>query len=379
MEFRDLRQQYCHLKADIDKAIQQVLLSSNFIGGAEVRQLEERLERYTGSKFCITCANGTDALTLALKAWNVGAEDAVFVPDFTFFSSGEAPACEKATPVFVDVDEFTYNLNPICLEKTVLQVLAEGKYTPKAVIAVDLFGQPAEYKEIRRICQKYGLYLLEDGAQGFGGAIEEKRACSFGDISITSFFPAKPLGCYGDGGAVFTDNREWADLIRSMAVHGKNAEDKYDNVRIGMNSRLDTMQAAVLRVKLEAFQRYELQAVNQVASWYYELLEDTDIGLPTIKERYSSSWAQFTIRLPKRTDRYELQRYLNAQGIPTMIYYPKPMHRQGAFLEENIEKRDCPVTEKLCCEVLSLPIHPYMKKADVEKVVCGIKEHIIKF
>lgn len=234
MEFRDLKTQYQRLKPEIDKAVTDVMTAASFISGPQVTELEEQLAQYTGVKHCITCANGTDALTLALMAWNIGPGDAVFVPDFTFFASGEAVAYEGAVPVFVDVEEDTFNLSPDSLEQAIKAVLTQGTLTPHAIVTVDLFGQPADYSRIREIADRYGLYILEDAAQGFGGSIGEKRACSFGDIATTSFFPAKPLGCYGDGGAVFTDNEDWARLIRSLRIHGKGT-DKYDNVRIGIN------------------------------------------------------------------------------------------------------------------------------------------------
>ena len=246
MQFRDLKRQYYILKEDIDQAIQNVLTTGNYISGIQVIELEKQLAKYVGVKHCITCANGTDALSLALMAWNIGGGDAVFVPDFTFFASGESVAHRGAVPIFVDVNADSFNMSPDSLEKAIIKVLDEKKLNPKVIVAVDLFGQPADYPEIRRIAKKYHLLVLEDGAQGFGGKIGKQRACSFGDISTTSFFPAKPLGCYGDGGAVFTDNDEWASLMRSYRIHGKGA-DKYDNVRIGINSRLDTLQAAVLQ------------------------------------------------------------------------------------------------------------------------------------
>lgn len=376
MEFRDLKLQYERLKPEIEHAILKTVSGATFIGGACVQELEEKLASYVGRKYCITCGNGTDALTLALKVWKIGKEDAVFVPDFTFFSSGESPAGEGAVPVFVDVDENTYNMNPVCLERAICKVLEEGRYKPKVVVAVDLFGQPAEYDKIMKICKKYNLFLLEDGAQGFGGSIEWKKACSFGDIATTSFFPAKPLGCYGDGGAVFTDNEEWARLIRSLAVHGKNAEDKYDNIRIGMNSRLDALQAAILQVKLKAFEEYELAAINQIANCYNENLSDTGLKLPTVKKKYVSSWAQYTIGLPSDIDRQAMQEYMKKKGIPTMVYYRKPMHLQGAFKNSYSEETVCLVTEKLCNSVLSLPMHPYMEVEDVKQIVGAIKEYV---
>ena len=378
MEFRDLKKQYQVLKVQIDEKVQSVCASAQYISGPEVAELEKELAEYVGVKHCITCANGTDALTLALKAWGIGKGDAVFVPDFTFFSSGECPAAEGATCVFVDVDERTYNINPVKLEEAILKVKKEGKYNPKVVVSVDLFGLPADYNAIKPICEKYGLFLLEDGAQGFGGEINGKRACSFGDISTTSFFPAKPLGCYGDGGAVFTDNDEWAALLKSYAVHGKSGDDKYNNIRLGLNSRLDTIQAAILKVKFKAFKDYEIKDINRAASWYNEEFKQAGlegkIVLPEIKDGYLSSWAQYTIQLPEGIDRAALQTKLKVDGIPSMVYYMKPMHKQGAYGGTDSAIADCPITEKLCKTVLSLPLHPYMEAKDVSFVVQKIKE-----
>ncbi len=374
MQFRDLKKQYQVLKNDIDAGIAEVLASAQFISGPQVKALEAQLAEYVGVKHCITCANGTDAITLAMMAWGVKEGDAVFVPDFTFFSSGECPAFEGATPVYVDVDERTFNLDPVKLEEAIIKVKEEGKYTPKAVVAVDLFGLPADYTRIRPVCEKYGLLLMEDAAQGFGGSINGKRACSFGDISTTSFFPAKPLGCYGDGGAVFTDNDEWAEYLRSICVHGKSANDKYNNIRIGMNSRLDTLQAAILMPKLKAFADYELDDVNKAADMYMEALKDAGLTLPLVPEGFRSSWAQFTTQLPADVVRADLQAALKAKGIPTMVYYPKPMHLQGAFEGTYSAEADCPVTERLCATVLSLPMHPYLTQEDVNEVVSAIKE-----
>ena len=374
MQFRDLKKQYQVLKNDIDAGIAEVLASAQFISGPQVKALEAQLAEYVGVKHCITCANGTDAITLAMMAWGVKEGDAVFVPDFTFFSSGECPAFEGATPVYVDVDERTFNLDPVKLEEAIIKVKEEGKYTPKAVVAVDLFGLPADYTRIRPVCEKYGLLLMEDAAQGFGGSINGKMACSFGDISTTSFFPAKPLGCYGDGGAVFTDNDEWAEYLRSICVHGKSANDKYNNIRIGMNSRLDTLQAAILMPKLKAFADYELDDVNKAADMYMEALKDAGLTLPLVPEGFRSSWAQFTTQLPADIVRADLQAALKAKGIPTMVYYPKPMHLQGAFEGTYSAEADCPVTERLCATVLSLPMHPYLTQEDVNEVVSAIKE-----
>ena len=377
MEFRDLKKQYQVLKNEIDNAVQSVCASAHYISGLEVAELEKQLAEYVGVKHCVTCANGTDALTLAFKAWGIGKGDAVFVPDFTFFSSGECPASVGATCVFVDVDERTYNINPVKLEEAILKVKNEGKYNPKVVVAVDLFGLPADYDVIKPICKKYNLLLLEDGAQGFGGQINGKLACSFGDISTTSFFPAKPLGCYGDGGAIFTDNDEWYALLKSYAVHGKAGDDKYNNIRLGLNSRLDTVQTAILQVKFQAFNDYEVSDINKVATLYTKELKNAGLEekiiLPQINNGFTSSWAQYTVQLAQNIDRVALQSKLKTEGIPTMIYYMKPMHLQGAFAGTDSAIADCPITERLCKTVLSLPLHPYMEDKDVSFVVEKIR------
>ena len=418
MEFRDLKQQYQVLRPAMDPALLGAVASGAYIMGPQVKELEKQLAEYVGVKHCLTCANGTDALTLALKAWGVGPGDAVFVPDFTFFSSAEVVPLEGAEPVFVDVHEETFNIDAADLERAVQAVLSEGRLRPRVVVAVDLFGLPADYQAIRAVADRYGLLILEDGAQGFGGSIERFRvkpgmtkdfdsgsshvipgltrnlkACSFGDIATTSFFPAKPLGCYGDGGAVFTDNDEWAALIESYRVHGK-GKFKYDNVRIGLNSRLDTVQAAVLQVKLKAFADYELDAVNVAADKYSELLADV-AAIPVIPEGFRSSWAQYTIRLRDREQRDALQAHLKSLGIPSMVYYPKPMHLQTAFAQTpdqvggdasgvvpgdhsvipgdhsvipGLTRNLCPVATSLCDRVLSLPMHPYLTEEQIRTV-----------
>lgn len=371
MQFRDLKAQYEALKSDIDAAMTQVASDCNFISGKQVSDLETELAEYVGVKHCITCGNGTDALTMMMMAWNIKEGDAVFVPDFTFFASGEVVSFESATPVFYDVCQDTFNADAESLEKAIKAVIEEGKLTPRAIIAVDLFGQPADYVTLEALAKKYDLLLLEDGAQGFGGMIGERRACSFGDAATTSFFPAKPLGCYGDGGAIFTNDDEVAEYLKSIRVHGKGSF-KYDNVRIGWNSRLDTIQAAILQVKLKAFKEYELDAVNKVADQYTELLKDI-VKTPVVPSEMYSSWAQYTLQLDSEEERDALQAYLKDQGIPTMIYYPKPMHKQLAF-EGVKEYVECPITEKLCKTVLSLPMHPYMKAQDFEEVVCAVQK-----
>ena len=370
MQFRDLKSQYQALKSDIDKAIQAVLNEGNFIMGSQVSELEQDLAAYVGVKHCIACANGTDALSLALIAWGIQAGDAVFVPDFTFFATGEVVSLIGATPIFVDVDATTFNIDPIKLEAAIKDVLAEGKYRPRVVIPVDLFGLPADYEEISKIAEKYDLYILEDGAQGFGGTFNNRRACSFGHVSTTSFFPAKPLGCYGDGGAVFTDDDELAERIRSIRIHGKGT-DRYDNVRIGLNSRLDTLQAAILQVKFKTFVDYELDKVNKVAQTYTAKLNGV-VKTPFIPPGYYSSWAQYTIQLKNREQRDKLQAGLKSKGIPSMIYYPKPMHSQKAFAGLKAYGAGCPITDSLCDRVLSLPIHPYLGEVDQEFIISSV-------
>ena len=388
MDFRDLKKQFEHIKEPIEKAIAEVISSAHFISGEQVHILESKLAEYTGAKHCITCANGTDAISIALLAYGVGAGDAVFVPDFTFFSSGECPAAVGATPVFVDVLPATYNISPVSLEQAIEKVIAEGELVPRAVIAVDLFGQPFVYPAICDICDKYSLLLLEDAAQGFGGHIAlpdgtVKMACTLGDIAATSFFPAKPLGCYGDGGAIFTDDDEIAILCRSIAVHGKDMRNpsdpdaKYHNVRIGMNSRFDTLQAGVLLAKFPVFRDEELDAVNHVASLYSKMLNSVEgLAAPTVLENYYSSWAQYTVQLPAGCDRKEVQKQLKEKGIPTNIYYIKPMHEQGAFSNTRSSIAECPVTEELCERVLCLPIHPYLTDDEVLNVCDTLKNAI---
>lgn len=369
MEFRDLKSQYLKYKNKIIQRIEKVMLDTDFIGGQEVDLLEKRLAEYVGVKHCITCANGTDALTLVLHAWGIGEGDAVFVPDFTFFATGEVVSYEGATPIFVDVDKDTFNIDPIDLEKKINEVVDEGRLNPKVIIPVDLFGLPADYIEIEKIASKYNLLVLEDGAQGFGGKIGDDKVCSFGDAATTSFFPAKPLGCYGDGGAIFTNDDKLNETLRSLKFHGK-GDHKYNNVRIGVNSRLDTIQAAVLNVKLDAFIKHELEDVNKVYEKYNEELDGV-VKIPIIPENYYSSFAQYTITLTSEKERDELQNYLKEKGIPTNIYYPKPMHKQIAFGELNIPENKN--TIELCKNVLSLPMHPYLSKEDIIYITREIK------
>lgn len=370
MEFRDLKAQYKKLQSEIDDAVRQVMSDANFILGGQVDELEEQLAAYVGVKHCVSCANGTDALTLALMAYHVGAGDAVFVPDFTYVATAGCASIIGATPVFVDIDLQTFNIDTQSLERAIKCVITDGKLTPKVIIPVDLFGLPANYSEIMRIAKKYNLLVLEDGAQGFGGAINGKRACSFGDIATTSFFPAKPLGCYGDGGAIFTNDAEIATRLHSLKCQGASPIDKYDNREIGMNSRLDTLQAAILTVKLKAFADYELEAVNRIANGYSQLLTGCGgVVTPMVPDGYYSSWAQYAVMFPSREKRAEVQNKLKENGIPTMIYYPRGLHQQTAFYSLSVPDIHLKNTIQVTERILSLPMHPYLSEKEMEMIV----------
>ncbi len=375
MQFRDLQAQYQRYKGEIDGAIQRVLTGSNYIGGQEVAEFEEELAAFVGVPRCISCANGTEAMTLVLMAWGIGAGDAVFLPDFTFFSTGEVVSFRGATPVFVDVEADTFNLDPIRLEEAIKKTLQGGRLTPRAIIPVDLFGLPADYPRILEIAAKYDLLVLADSAQGMGGQIREKKAGSFGHAATTSFFPAKPLGCYGDGGAIFTDDDRLATTLRSLRAQGRSPQDKYDNREIGMNSRLDTLQAAILLPKLKAFEDHELEAVNQVAAWYDARLKGQVIT-PVVRAGYTSSWAQYTIRLQDARQRDGLQQHLRQQGIPSMVYYPRGLHQQGAFLHLGLGDDDYPQTSAATRQVLSLPMHPYLREEEVDQVCRAVLAYL---
>ena len=368
MQFIDLQRQYQHMKQRIDKRIETVLDHGKYILGPEVQELELRLADYIGVKHAITCANGTDALTLSLMVLDVKVGDAVFCPTFTYFATAETVAFANATPVFVDSDTDTFNICPIDLEMQIIKVISEGVLKPRAIIAVDLFGLPANYPKIEKIAKKYNLKLIEDAAQGFGGEINGRKAGSFGDLATTSFFPAKPLGCYGDGGAVFTNNDEYALLLKSYRVHGKGL-DKYDNVRVGINSRLDTIQAAILLEKLVEFPR-ELSERNKLAAMYSSNLEER-FKIPEVAEGYTSSWAQYTL---KSRDRDECIRTLSNQAIPSAIYYAKCMHQQTAFKYLIKHPQGCQVAETLSEEVFCLPMHPYMSDGDSLEIVNTLLE-----
>ena len=377
MEFIDLKEQYKVLKNEIDEGIHKVLNEGHYILGNEVVELEKELASYVGSKYAVTCANGTDALQIALMCYDVKPGDCIFVPTFTFFSTAEVVSIMGATPIFVDSDIRTFNMDPKKLEMAIKKVKEEGKLNPRGIIAVDLFGLPADFKKIKEIKEKYNLFLIEDGAQGFGGSIDGKMACSFGDISTTSFFPAKPLGCYGDGGALFTDNKELYELILSYRVHGK-GEFKYDNVRIGMNSRLDTIQAAILLPKLKAFKDYELDNRQKFAYMYTEKLKNY-VKTPLIDTNYKSSYAQYTLILESEKQRDHLQKYLKEKGIPTMVYYPKPLHLQIVYKDYDFNLTDLSVSEELSKSVLSLPMHPSLNGEIINDICNYIIEGLEDF
>ena len=373
MEFRDLKAQYVALHDKIDANIKEVLQEGRFILGPQVRELEERLAEYVGVKHCISCANGTDAMLLVLLAWGIGPGDAVFTTDFTFVASASVASVRGATPVLVDIDPLTFNICPDALEAEIERTIQEGKLTPRVIIPVDLFGLPANYPRIDEIAEKYNLLVLEDGAQGFGGSIDGRRACSFGNAATTSFFPAKPLGCYGDGGAIFTDDDELAEMLRSIRAQGRSLEDKYDNRIIGVNSRLDTLQAAILLPKLDAFIEYELEAVNKAADMYSDQLAGV-VRTPAVPDGYYSSWAQYTIILKNEEQRDALQRYLSEQGIPSMIYYPRPLHTQTAFANLGYQSTLFLNSKRAAETVLSLPIHPYLGDLDVITICKSVRD-----
>lgn len=374
MQFIDLHRQYDMTRDGMRRRIDAVLQHKQFIQGPEVRELEMSLASYTGRKYVKSCASGTDALTISLMALGVKQGDAVFVPSFTFFASAESIALAGGSPVFVDCRENTFNMSPDSLEEAVSGIKAAGRLRPVGIVAVDLFGQPAEYEEICRIARQNDLFVLEDGAQAFGGSIGSRRACGFGDISATSFYPAKPLGCYGDGGAIFTDREDLAEAIDSIRNHGQ-GRNRYDNVRIGLNSRLDTIQAAVLLEKMELFER-ELVMRNQVAELYTKQLKDY-IETPAVLNGYSSSWAQYTLKAKSSEERESIIKALDQSDIPTAVFYPTPVHRSAAFENYGFRARSLAVTEDISGRVFSIPMHPYLSEDEIGRICGIIRESIV--
>jgi dTDP-4-amino-4,6-dideoxygalactose transaminase len=367
LPFVDLQAQRRRLGTRIDEAMRRVCEHGQFILGPEVGELERRLAEYCGTRHAITCANGTDALRLVLMAKDIGAGDAVFCPSFTFAATAEAVALAQATPVLVDVLEDTFSIDAESLAAAI-GVARAAKLRPKAVIAVDLFGLPADYEAIKSIAAEHGLWVIADAAQSFGARYRDCMVGRLGDVATTSFFPAKPLGCYGDGGAVFTDDDEVAERIRSLRFHGKGTH-KYDNVRIGLNSRLDTLQAAVLLEKLAIFPG-EVASRDAAAKRYGAGLGDI-VRTPRIPNEASSVWAQYTIRVTG-VDRDRLAGHLKSLGVPTAIYYPLPLHQQTAY--KAYPRLDAlPVAEKLARDVLSLPIHGYLDEATQVRIIDAIK------
>lgn len=373
MQFIDLQAQYRALKPKIDANIQAVLDSGQFIGGPFVKELENRLAAYVGRKHCITCGNGTDALQASYMALGVGRGDAVFCPDCTFIASVEPARMLGATPVFCDISMGSYNLDPGSLERQIRAVLAEGKLTPKAVVAVDFLGNPCEYDAIRAVCEKYGLTLLEDAAQSMGASYKGKMCCAFGAISTTSFFPAKTLGCYGDGGAIFTDDDETAALLRSICVHGKGPGGKYDNIRVGVNSRLDNLQAAILLPKLEALADYEVRNREAIAGRYSAAFAGKFV-LPPVEKESQHSWYQYTILAADRSRRDRLAAHLKEKGIPSNLYYPTPQHALPVFRGLDHYGETFPHAADYCARTISLPMHPYLEEADQQKIIDTVLE-----
>lgn len=374
INFSGLPEQYKRLSSHVASSIEEVLQGCCYIGGTQVGELEQQLATRTGSSFCLCCANGTDALTLAIMAWGSGRGDAVFVPAFTFAATAESVALRGATPVFVDVDE-TFNIDPASLENAIAAIRREGWLRPTGIVAVNLFGLPADYRRLNHIAAREGLWLLEDAAQSFGASRFGRAACTFGEIAATSFFPVKPLGCYGDGGAVFTDSRPHAETVNSLRLHGKGGS-KYDHRIIGINSRLDTLQAAVLLQKLSIFDDEQARR-NENAKKFTSALSRFGIT-PILPPDTISSWSQYTLRLPDRTTRDRLKLDLSTCGIPSMVYYPAPLHLQAAFAYLGGKKGMLPIAETTCEQVLSIPVHAYLKNEDIALIIDTITEFLTK-
>jgi len=385
MEFIDLAFQQKRIRENIDRRIEAVLNHGQYIMGPEVAALEKELSRYVGAKHAISCASGTDALLMALMARGIGPGDAVLTTPFTFIATAEVISLLGATPVYVDIDKKTYNIDPEQLERC-LSALRSGDaglyplprlagqtgVTPKAIIAVDLFGLPADYGRLGDIARQNGLFLIEDAAQSFGAEVNDRKACTFGDIACTSFFPAKPLGCYGDGGMCFCSDDNFAEIMRSIRLHGKGSH-KYENIRIGINGRLDTLQAAILLAKFSLFEE-EVRLRQAVASRYHELLHSCQsLVTPEVPTGYQSVWAQYSILARDETHRDAIMKGLQGKGIPTVIYYPRPLHLQGAFSFLGYREGDFPVSEDCARRIFSLPMHPYLKEEDQQVIASLLK------
>ncbi|MEP7221514.1 MAG: DegT/DnrJ/EryC1/StrS family aminotransferase [Novosphingobium sp.] len=387
--FIDLKTQYARIADQAEQAVLSVMRSGAYILGPVVERLEQRLAAFAGTKHCVSCASGTDALVMALMAKGVGPGDVVFTVPFTFMASAEAIATVGATPVFVDVEPGTFNIDTDALERAIaalaagdpsihpLPRLPAGELAalrPCGIIAVDLFGLPADYQKINAIAARHRLFVIEDAAQSFGGSRENARAGSLAEIGCTSFFPAKPLGCYGDGGAIFCDDAEIDTVLRSIRVHGQGS-DKYENVRLGLTGRLDAMQAAVLEVKLDIFDD-EIAARQRVADRYTQALTASGVGVtaPQVPAGFASAWAQYTVIAPDSAVRAAYQAKLSEAGVPTMIYYPKGLHEQLAFSNLGYQHGDFAVTETLADRVFSLPMHPYLMDDQIDMIVATMAE-----
>jgi dTDP-4-amino-4,6-dideoxygalactose transaminase len=368
VSFIDVGAQRRRLGKSIDDAVTKVLTHCQFINGPEVTQLEADLAAFSGAKHVVSCASGTDALLMVLMAKGVGPGDAVICPTFTFCATAEAVALTGATPVLVDVEETTFNMDAASLARGIATARQHG-LTPKAVIPVDLFGQPADHDALNAVAAAEGLFILDDAAQGFGASYKGRRLGTFGLATATSFFPAKPLGCFGDGGAIFTDDAELADTLRSVRVHGQGS-DKYDNVRLGLTARLDTMQAAILIEKLKIFED-EIAAREVVAQRYANSLANV-VTVPRVVDHCTSVWAQYTIRLPNG-ERDAFAAALKAEGIPTAIYYPKSLHQQTAYRHFPVAGGGVPVSERLSEDVISLPMHAYLDEETQDRVIKAVR------
>tara|TARA_Y100001936_G_C16036285_1_gene648783 strand:- start:439 stop:1557 length:1119 start_codon:yes stop_codon:yes gene_type:complete len=365
MQFIDLKTQQLEIREKIDQRIKKILDHGKYIMGPEVYELEERLADYVNVKHCISCSSGTDALLIPLLAMNIGPGDAVITTPFTYIATAEVIALVGATPIFCDIYDKTFNINPENLSRALDQAFSKN-LKPKAIMPVDLFGLSARYRLIDKFAKENNLKVIEDAAQGFGGQINSRRAGSFGDVAGTSFFPAKPLGCYGDGGAIFTNNDELAVKMKSIRVHG-GGKDKYENVRIGINGRLDTIQAAVLLEKIEIFDK-ELISRNSVAKYYTQNINKKFIP-PHTPDKYLSSWAQYSILIPDHVNRQDVIKKLNDKGVPSMIYYKLPVHIQEGYEKYNNKLGDFPISEKTSEKILSLPMHPYLSKDIQDEVI----------
>lgn len=370
--FINLKEQYARNKASIDTAISRVLDHGQYIMGPEVAELEKQLAEFVGTKHALACSSGTDALVLPLFTKKLSKDDAVFTSPFTFFASAESITLAGATPVFVDIDPTTYNINPQSLENAIKKVLDEGRLTPKGIVPVDLFGIAADYDEINAIASKYELFVLEDAAQSFGAAYKGKKAGGLAEVAATSFYPAKPLGCYGDGGAIFTDDTELYEELVSLRVHGQaTSGDKYDNVRIGMNARMDTIQAAVLLEKLKLYEE-ELIQRNRVAESYTQKLSVNTVT-PKIPNQQGSVWAQYSIQVE---DRAKLQSDLQKFGIPTAVFYPIPIHLSTAYKHLDYSTGDFPISEEISHKIISLPMHPYLEEEEITSISDAVNRSV---